>query len=168
MAALASVLIRLYPRAWRRRYGREMRELLAHRQTSLRTVADLIAGAIDARLNPQSATVAPITEGDHSMSNVFGCNPLGVSRQDQWRSSAWMIGGTIGLALTSILLQWQMGKNAFSESLIYAAFPASLMLSSECTYLKRYSGQARTVMSIGGAALIVLMMWGAVAIGNRI
>ena len=55
-----------------------------------------------------------------------------------------------------------------NEALLYAAFPASLMLSSECTYLKRYSAPARTVMSVGGALVMVLMMWAAGAIGDRI
>src|SRR4026207_1381962 len=49
-------LIRLYPPAWRRRYGRELAELLAARPASFRTAVDLVAGAVDAWLNPQSST----------------------------------------------------------------------------------------------------------------
>jgi hypothetical protein len=44
-------LIRLYP-AWRRRYGRELAELLAAQPASFRTAVDLVAGAVDAWLNP--------------------------------------------------------------------------------------------------------------------
>ena len=66
------------------------------------------------------------------------------------------------------LLKLRIGANALSEGLIYAAFPASLMLSMECTYLKRYSRAARLAISMGGAGLIILMMWASVAIGNRI
>jgi hypothetical protein len=51
-------LIRLYPPAWRRRYGRELAELLAAQPASFRTAVDLVAGAVDAWLNPQSSTVA--------------------------------------------------------------------------------------------------------------
>ena len=79
-----------------------------------------------------------------------------------------MIGGCIGLTLLGIALQIQFGKNSFSESLLYSAFPASLMLSSECTYLKCYSPAARTVMSIGGAVTVVLMTWAATVIGSWI
>jgi hypothetical protein len=170
MTGISSALIRMYPRAWRQRYGVEMAELLATRQLSMRTVADLIAGAIDARLNPQlgAPKAVDVTEGAQKMTNVFRCNPAGVSVQDQWRSAAWMIGGSIVLTLTALGLQWQVGQNSFSEGLLYSAFPASLMLSSECTYLKRYSRPARTVMSISGAVLVILMMWGAVAVGYRI
>lgn len=49
-----------------------------------------------------------------------------------------------------------------------SAFPAALMLSSECTYFKRYARAARIVMSIGGAVLIVLMIRAAVTIGYLI
>ena len=49
-------LIRLYPAAWRRRYGRELAELLASQPASFRTAVDLVAGAVDAWLNPQSST----------------------------------------------------------------------------------------------------------------
>ncbi len=96
------------------------------------------------------------------------CAPEGVSKQDQWRSLAWMLGGSLGLTLFGIGLTLRIGANALSEGLLYAAFPASLMLSSECTYLKRYSPAARRVMSIGGAVLVILVVWAATAIGYMI
>jgi hypothetical protein len=170
MAAFSYVLLRLYPRSWRRRYGSEMQDLLSKGDLSLRTVADVIAGAIDARFNPQTTTLTrtAVTEGDRTMTNVFRCNVAGVSKSDQWRSAAWLAGGSLVLTLMGILVQIQIGKNSFSEGMLYAAFPASLMLSSECTYLRQYSPRARIVMSVGGALLVVMMMWGAVAIGRII
>jgi len=165
------VLLRLYPRAWRRRYGAEMQDLLASERLSLRTLTDLLAGAIDARLNPQLLKAAdqsaPSLGGTQIMKATI-CNPAGISRQDQWRSAAWMVGGSLLLTVAGVLLKLQVGPNSFSEGLIYSAFPASLMLSSECTYLKRYSGAARTAMSVGGAVFMILVMWAAVAIGYRI
>ena len=102
------------------------------------------------------------------MVKTFRCAPAGVSEADQWRSVAWMVGGSLVLTLFGVGLQQQIGRNALSEGLLYAAFPASLMLSSECTYLKRYSPFARTIMSIGGAIFVIGVMWAAVAIGYRI
>jgi hypothetical protein len=43
-----------------------------------------------------------------------------------------------------------------------------LMLSNECLYFKPYSRAARFTLSLGGAVFIILMMWGAVLLGNRI
>ena len=169
MTAMTSALVRLYPRAWRQRYGPEMQELLDAEKPSLRTYVDLIAGAVDARLNPQStpAQRAGHKEGNQ-MVKAFRCAPAGVSVADQWRSAAWMVGGSLVLISISLVLQQQIGRNAFSESLLYSAFWASLMLSMECTYLKRYSRSARVVMSVGGAVFIIGLMWASVAIGNRI
>jgi hypothetical protein len=48
-----SGLIRLYPRAWRERYGDEFEALVAERPPTLRDRADIVRGAVDARLFPQ-------------------------------------------------------------------------------------------------------------------
>lgn len=50
-----SRLIRLYPAAWRARYGAEFNELLDHRPLTLNDRIDLVRGAIDAHLHPQLA-----------------------------------------------------------------------------------------------------------------
>lgn len=170
MAAFTSALLRLYPRAWRERYGSEMRELLVAQKPTLRTFADLVAGAIDARWNPQLAPPdrSQTSKGAERMVSVFRCSTEGVTGADQRRSAAWMVGGSAVMAVLALTLQYVLGSNSFSEGLLYAAFPASLMLSSECTYFKRYSGVARRVMSIGGAVVMLLMMWAAVAIGYRL
>ena len=49
-----SMLIRLYPRAWRDRYEAEVLDLLMLRGGSVRVALDLVRGAIDAHLHPQS------------------------------------------------------------------------------------------------------------------
>lgn len=48
-----SALIRLYPAAWRARYGAEFEELLAERPPTRRDLFDIVVGAIDARVSPQ-------------------------------------------------------------------------------------------------------------------
>jgi hypothetical protein len=59
MSRLASALLRLYPRGWRRRYGAEMAAMLEAEPLTLRTATDLVAGAIDARLNPHWMRAPP-------------------------------------------------------------------------------------------------------------
>lgn len=49
-------LLRLYPGAWRARYGDEFADLLASRPPTVRDRLDIIAGAVDARLRPQVAS----------------------------------------------------------------------------------------------------------------
>ena len=96
------------------------------------------------------------------------CEIEGVSRRDQSRSAAWMIGGTVFLTMLSLVLTKTIGRSAFAEALGYAAFPMALMTSSECTWLKRYSTVSRSVLVLIGSVAILLMTWAAVAIGNRI
>ncbi len=45
-------LLTLYPRAWRDRYESEVRVVLEEHRVRLATLADLVAGAVDARLDP--------------------------------------------------------------------------------------------------------------------
>ena len=46
------VLLRIYPRAWRERYGEELSDQLEQRPLSVGVVADLLRGAVDAHLRP--------------------------------------------------------------------------------------------------------------------
>ena len=47
------LLLRLYPRAWRERYGEELgAQLEAQRPLRIGVVADLVRGALDAHLHP--------------------------------------------------------------------------------------------------------------------
>jgi hypothetical protein len=50
--SVATWLVTLYPRAWRRRYEEEMLALLEQHRVTLLTVLDLLFGMIRARLNP--------------------------------------------------------------------------------------------------------------------
>ena len=60
-------LIWLYPPAWRRRYGRELLELITTQPGSFGTAIDLVAAAIDAWLNPQSSTRPADAKGAGAM-----------------------------------------------------------------------------------------------------
>ncbi|MEV0822791.1 hypothetical protein [Nonomuraea rubra] len=51
MRGVAGAVLRLYPKAWRDRYGEEVADLIAARPARLRTVTDLAAGAADAWLH---------------------------------------------------------------------------------------------------------------------
>jgi nitrite reductase/ring-hydroxylating ferredoxin subunit len=53
MDQLARAILRLYPAAWRDRYGDELEYLLGLRRVRAGDLADLLRGALDARLHPQ-------------------------------------------------------------------------------------------------------------------
>jgi hypothetical protein len=51
-------LLRLYPPAWRERYGEEMLALLEQHHLSMRTRIDLLRGALDAQLHQRSPVMS--------------------------------------------------------------------------------------------------------------
>jgi hypothetical protein len=57
-----SSLLRLYPQAWRARYGDELLALLQDRPASVTDYFDLIRGALDARLHPQVPGAAAVSD----------------------------------------------------------------------------------------------------------
>ena len=52
-------LLRLFPRAWRERYGNELLELLTETGLSTRDLLDILRAALDARLRPQLPVLRP-------------------------------------------------------------------------------------------------------------
>lgn len=165
-------LLRLYPRPWRARYGDEVAAFLATERRTLRLTLDLIAGAIDARLNPQripgiGPDAAP-AKGERVMNAMRWCGVEGVTREDQWRGVAWMLGGTLGLMAVALLVRSQAGKNAFTEALLFSSYPIALVISSRCTYLKRYSPVAQNVMIVASIVAILAITTLATWIGYQL
>jgi hypothetical protein len=161
-------LIRLYPPAWRRRYGRELAELLAAQPASFRTAVDLVAGAVDAWLNPQSSTA--VTTADPKGAGAMlprmlqlksgGYGP-DVTRSDSLKAAAVTIGGTLALVGVLTLAIKYYGKNPYFESLMAMAWLVPFIFSQHYTYLKGHPARVQTVL-IGGPAVIVI----AIALGN--
>lgn len=162
-------LLKLYPRAWRARYEAEIRELIATERRTPRLAADLIAGAIDARLNPQwTPGMVRQQQGAIPMAGLLTCNPQGLTRAEQWRQGAWLVGGSFALMLLSIVLSRRFGETSFSEALLYAAFPVALSWSGECSYFKRYSSSAKWTLVLGLSATVFAIVWAAVLLGRAI
>lgn len=104
-------LIGLYPPAWRRRYGRELADRLATQPASFRTAIDLVAGAIDARLNPQTSTAgrAADSKGDGAMvSRMLQLKCAGhaptVTAADHRKAAIITVGGTLALMIPFLLV----------------------------------------------------------------
>lgn len=75
-ARLARLALRLYPLAYRRRYGDEMEALLEDGGASPRTVLDLAGGAIGAHLRPAPGVDAALgreTRLRHGLGAILAC-----------------------------------------------------------------------------------------------
>jgi drug/metabolite transporter (DMT)-like permease len=69
---MTGLLVRLYPAAWRARYGDEFAALLEARQLGPYDVADVVLGAVDARLNLRGRRAAPNRNRGMPMSSRIG------------------------------------------------------------------------------------------------
>ncbi|MBI2780643.1 MAG: hypothetical protein HYX55_02450 [Chloroflexi bacterium] len=125
-----SGLIRLYPAAWRARYGDEFEALLADRPATLRDRIDIVLGALDARLSPQVRS-APVARR------------VGVT--DRLAGGAAIAGGLIWSA--TYLVVWLIqAEGDLSLPILIAV--GLMLLSLPGTYMAAY---ARPV-AIGAAA----------------
>ncbi len=76
IARLSRLALSLYPLAYRRRYGEEMRTLLEDQPATACTVLDLIRGALVAHLHPHNAPTGAVDAADRvraSASSVLMC-----------------------------------------------------------------------------------------------
>ena len=151
-------LLRLYPRDWRHRYGGEVEMLVANERPSFRLFLDLLAGAVDARLNPQPIPKPKTSQGDQPMSSIkrlCARSPFTVAEQS--RSAAWMLGSALAFASLGLALS-TLGQELLSQAVLYAGFPMAFILSNKSTYLKDYSPVARWTLILGGMVGMFLFM----------
>jgi hypothetical protein len=167
-------LIRLYPPAWRRRYGRELAELLAAQPMSFRTVVDLLAGAVDAWLNPQSSTAVTTTDAKGAEAMVPRMLQLksagygqDVTAADSFKAAAVTVGGTLALVgiLTAAIKIY--GKNPYFESLLAMGWLVPFLFSQHYTYLKGRPASVQAVFIGAPAVLVMAILLGGVWINNR-
>jgi hypothetical protein len=160
VSALLKGLLTLYPPRWRRRYGAELTELIAAQRFSIGAAVDLIAGAIDAWLNPRLAAAGTSdTKGDVSMIarmtqlKCAGHDPR-ISAGDTGRATAIMLGGTLALTLLWVWSVARFGENGYVTALSPMAFFLPTLLSMRYTSLKGRSTLVQTIF-IGGFSLLL-------------
>lgn len=111
-----TALLRLYPRAWRERYGDELGALLEDQPATLLDRIDLIRGAVDARLHPQvpGHDIAPEQEipMDRKVLGILAA-----------------IGGTIWLVGVASMFVLPMGSDGYRQAeLAFLSFAAAVVL----------------------------------------
>jgi hypothetical protein len=151
-------LLKLYPPRWRRRYGRELEELVAAQRFSFGAAVDLIAGAIDAWLNPRLAAAGTTDmKGDGPMVRTtmqLKCYGPPIGAIDKAKSTTVMLGGTLFLTLLWIWSVWQFGKNAYVTALSPMAYLLPMMISLRWTSLKGRSNRTQAIF-IGGFSVVL-------------
>jgi hypothetical protein len=167
-------LIKLYPPAWRRRYGRELAELIATQPASLGTAIDLVAGAIDAWLNPQSSTAATAADAkgaEGMVSKMVQLRSAGhgpnITTADNLKAAAVTIGGTLALMLPLTWARARYGKIASLESFLAVSWLVPFVFSQRYTYLKGRPAGVQAVFIAGPAAIVIAIALSAAWLNNN-
>jgi hypothetical protein len=145
-----SALIRLYPAAWRARYGSEFKTLLAERSPSARDLVDIFLGAVDARLSPQVAA-EPVTRRPAVTDRLAG--------------AAAIIGGLIW-SVTYVGGWLLQAEGDLSLPILIAL--AMMLLSLPGTYLARYASRVVLAgLALAGSFAVLIadvLPWGPMVI----
>lgn len=124
------LLLRLYPRAWRERYGEELSaQLEAQRPLRIGVVADLVRGALDAHLHPLRRDNSTLRVSNMSRRTIaaratVAWSPVaavgaaaGLVLIDFWEGHmAWWYSGSGGPVVGGITLPWYRLEGSSSGS----------------------------------------------------
>ena len=166
-------LLLLYPPRWRRRYGRELADLVALQPFSVGAAIDVLAGAIDAWFHLQLVPAKPDLNGDVAMiARIIQLKCAGygpnVTKSDRVKNTAVNIAGTLVLAVAWLAAVWvvkhrQFRGNVYLMSLSPMTYLFPYLMGLHYTSLKGRSTRAQAIL-IGGVtgtlvALLLLAGW---------
>jgi hypothetical protein len=137
-----ALLVRLYPAAWRARYGGEILPLIEDDPPGARGLVSLLAGAADAHLRPRASwqgSIAPAAQTRLSVCGVFCCwialSLMGAGFQQETEDGPFSVAtahhpllglaraailagaalGALSIAIGGLPLVWQACRSAFRE-----------------------------------------------------
>jgi hypothetical protein len=170
-------LLRLYPAAWRKRYGEEFAEVLAGQRASIGLVLDVIAGAIDARMYPQirqsdlqQDNFQDIKRGDRmTFAMLQRCSVGGpkLSPSERKVASRLAIFSALGMAILYLVLTKIYRGAPAVQAVLYTSI-CSGFAYEQAAYLKNRPRSVRALILVGEVATVYLFMLGVCVIANRL
>jgi hypothetical protein len=166
MRRLARLALGAYPRAYRRRYGEEMRGLIDDRRVSAGDILDLARGAAVAHLRPSSETPGDLSTPDRlrlSAGGVFACwvafAAAGLAFYKTTDGATFTAAADAHPALSGAYLAIQILAALASAAVVVAAIPLIFAALAE-------RGPARAVVlrSLAWAVGAILAFAGATAV----
>lgn len=157
----AASLLRLYPRAWRERYGDEFIAMLGDQPLHFQQVIDIVSGAIDAWVSSDVrgvARAAPHSSGGTTMDRVVSicdASQLRYTKRDGLIGGGVMLAASLGMSVLGIMLK-RSGWIDSGETVVALAFPVSLTLSMPFWMMKNQPRSAQIVI-IGGTLIFLVI-----------
>jgi hypothetical protein len=146
-------LLKLYPPRWRRRYGEEFRALIAPQRFSFVTVLDIIGGAIDAWIQPQShlaARAAAQSQGDTIMlAKMMRLRCAGhgakTTTADGLKGAGIILGGTLLSVIVATWMRRHSFDPVYTDVLMTNGWLFSFVVSMPYTTLKGWPGRTQAI-----------------------
>jgi hypothetical protein len=162
----AEGLVRLYPRAWRARYGEEFLATAGPGELHLQLVIDIVLGAIDAWLSTEARNatrayrVATNGGGLPMLKSILVCNRTGsrFTKRGSLIGAGVMIGATFLFSVLGIVLR-HAGWPVTGEILKSIAFPGSLMVSMPFWLMKGQPWKTQAVIVGSSLAMLVAVSY---------
>lgn len=156
-------LLRLYPRAWRERYGEEFLAAIGDRPLDARQRIDIVSGAIDAWL---SADVRRAAEADRGgtggrpmvLKSVLACErrTAAVTTRDALIGAAVMIGATVACVAAAQGAR-RSGWDEAAETVMGLSYPAAFALSMPFWLMRGQPWKAQAaIVGVTLAGLVVI------------
>ena len=162
-------LVRLYPAAWRQRYGDEFAAVLAEQRGSLGLVIDVVGGAADAWMHPQ--VTKQVSQGEETMTNAMikRCAMGGprLSARDQIITGLWTALGILVLSVAYVMARKVHPGVPSVEAINYMAVPGMFAVSLQVAYLRKYRASTQVAMIVGALGGLYLVCWAAAEIVAR-
>ena len=148
----ADRLLRLYPRAWRQRYGAEFIDTVGDRPLRAQQVIDIVMGASDARMSAavrrSSSPMAAASSGG-AMLNILKAScaspKVRVSTTDSLISAGVLIATSILLVVLGTYLT-RSGQPVWGKAIMSIAFPISCVVSMPFGLLKGQPWRAQALV----------------------
>ena len=132
-------LLRLYPRAWRERYGEEFIASVDHDAPRLPQAVDIVSGAVDAWLSTDVRTatrasgVARTTGGSMALKSVLSCDQVNarVTTRDALIGAAAMIVGEVIFTIAAKVALgagWPVAGHVLNDMAFTGPFTLSMPL----------------------------------------
>lgn len=153
-------LLRLYPRAWRERYGDEFVEMVGPERLQLQQIIDIVSGAIDAWLSADvrgAARAAAEGTGGATMLKslaICGRNETKYTKRDGLIGAAIILAGSLLSVLAGATLKRQ-GHDDLAEAVLANGYLVAMNISMPFWLMKGQPRKAQMVI-IGGTTAILI------------
>jgi hypothetical protein len=164
-------LVRLYPKAWRERYGEEFAAVLAGQKATVGMIVDVLGGALDAHLYPQVHVRPTEAKGDEMTTGMLNrCASGGPTISKRQMTLGSVAIALVYIAMTYVYVVLRRAYHAAPpvEAYGYTLFPVMTLVYLQMGYLRRRSVAAQVLFVLGFAVIIYLAMWAAFAVSGTI